>query len=368
MKICYTFGVVLLLNACMHSSQPSVALYKAATDATAVTQPSKVIASTTPPATTSAPLASASTPDSLADRTEVQIFIAQMVNKHGFDSNALRNVFNRAYAQPEIIALITRPAEAKPWYAYRDIFLTNQRIQSGLAFWRSNEISLAKAERLYGVPAEIIVAIIGVETTYGGNTGKYRVLEALSTLAFDYPKRADYFRKELENYLLLTREEGIDPLSLKGSYAGAMGLAQFMPSSYLAYAVDFDGDGQRGLWVNPRDAIGSVANYLSKHRWQSGEPVTIPAQVNGERFQGLLSSKLAKPSQSVGEFRRLGVIPQGFVNDQQTAILLELDGNSGPEYWLGFDNFYVITRYNQSPLYAMAVYQLSQEIRGLHES
>ena len=195
--------------------------------------------------------------------------------------------------------------------------------------------TLARAEQVYGVPAEIIVAIIGVETSYGGNTGRHRVLDALATLAFDYPKRADFFRKELEHFLVLTRAEGINPLRLKGSYAGAMGLAQFMPSSYRAYAVDFDGDGQRDLWQNPVDAIGSVANYLSKHHWRPGEPITTPAQASGGQYQALVSKKLKKPSHSVGKLRSQGVTPEQAVADSQQAMLLELDGNSGPEYWPG---------------------------------
>ena len=366
MKILYAIGALLVLNACFQPPQPAMARHEAATRTVAVVppQPTKISASISPsPTIPSAPDGSGS----LASRADVQAFIGEMVSKHGFNSSELQSLFSRAQTQPEIIALISRPAEAKPWSAYRNIFLTNQRIQGGAEFWNSYETTLTRAERTYGVPAEIIVAIIGVETSYGINTGKYRVLEALATLAFDYPKRANFFRKELENYLLLTREEGIDPLALKGSYAGAMGLGQFMPSSYLTYAVDFDGDQHRDLWDNPRDAIGSVANYLSKHRWQTGEAVTIAAQVSGDQYRTLLSAKLARPSQSIRDMRRLGVMPQGFVNEQKSAMLLELDGSNGPEYWLGFDNFYVITRYNQSPLYAMAVYQLSQEIRGWHK-
>ena len=258
---------------------------------------------------------------------------------------------------------MSRPAEAKPWYAYRDIFVNNRRIRGGVKFWRTHAATLAEAERVYGVPPEIVVAIIGVETQYGGNMGSYRVLEALSTLAFDYPRRADYFRKELANYLLMTRAEGIDPLALRGSYAGAMGLGQFMPSSFLSYAVDFDGDGHRDLWGNPRDAIGSVANYFNKHGWRSGEQVTVPASVSGAGYSGLVSRKLSPPKDSVASLQAQGVSPRGPVSGSQAAMLLEFEGRNGPEYWLGFTNFYVITRYNHSRLYAMAVYQLSQEIR-----
>ena len=299
---------------------------------------------------------------SLAQRADVQAFIGEMATKHGFNPNRLQAIFSRARAQPSIIKAMSRPAEAKPWYAYRGIFINDRRIRGGVKFWRAHAVTLAKAERVYGVPPEIVVAIIGVETQYGGNMGSYRVLEALSTLAFDYPRRADFFRKELENYLLMTRAEGIDPLALRGSYAGAMGLGQFMPSSFLSYAVDFDGDGHRDLWGNPRDAIGSVANYFNKHGWRSGEPITVPASVSGARYTGLVSRKLAPPRHRVAHLQTQGVLPQEPVSRNQPAMLLEFEGRNGLEYWLGFANFYVITRYNHSQLYAMAVHQLSQAI------
>lgn len=299
----------------------------------------------------------------LIQRADVQAFIREMAARHGFNAAQLRATFSRAQAQPSIIAAMSRPAEAKPWYAYREIFINPKRIQGGVQFWRTHAAALAKAEQVYGVPPQIVVAIIGVETQYGGNMGKYQVLEALSTLAFGYPRRAAYFRKELENYLLLTRAEGIDPLSLRGSYAGAMGLGQFMPSSFLAYAVDFDGDGHRDLWRNPTDAIGSVAHYFKKNGWRSGQPVAIPASVSGARYSALVSERLNPPKHSIASLRSQGVTPRGSVSDAQAAMLLEFAGRTGPEYWLGFDNFYAITRYNRSQLYALAVYQLSQAIR-----
>jgi membrane-bound lytic murein transglycosylase B len=299
----------------------------------------------------------------LLERPEVRAFIDEMARKHDFDARALSELFAALQPRADIIAKISRPAEkTKPWYAYRAIFLDEQRIDGGVAFWRAYQAILARAEQHYGVPAEVIVAIIGVETRYGQITGADGVLEALATLAFDYPPRADFFRAELEHYLLLTRAEGIDPLTLHGSYAGAMGLAQFMPSSYRAYAVDFDGDGRRDLWQNPADAIGSVANYLHEHRWQRGGPIALPAQVQGSQYQALLSKELT-PRVTIAQWRRLGVLPALPVAAEQRAILLELEGTSGAEYWLGFANFYAITRYNRSPLYAMAVFQLSQEIR-----
>lgn len=337
MKILYPFGAALLAAACMSSVPQAVA------DNTPGTR-------------------SIAQAEALTSRPEVQVFIAEMVRQHGFDPRELNAVFAQAQAQPDIIAAITRPAEAKPWHAYRQIFLVPGRIEEGVEFWNAHEATLDRAEQVYGVPAEIIVAILGVETFYGGITGKHKVLEALATLAFDYPRRADFFRRELEHYLLLSREEGIDPLALRGSYAGAMGLAQFMPSSYRAYAVDFTGDGRRDLWTNPQDAIGSIANYLSVHGWRRGEGIAMPATVQGNQYPSLLSKDL-KPRLSVQTLRRQGVIPQSPINGEKKAILLELEGEDGPQYWLGFDNFYVITRYNHSPLYAMAVYQLGQEIR-----
>lgn len=299
----------------------------------------------------------------LVERRDVQAFIREMVAQHRFNAVQLRATFSRAQTQPSIIAAMSRPAESKPWHAYRPIFISAKRIQGGVEFWRANAAALARAEQVYGVPPEYVVAIIGVETQYGGNMGKYRVLEALATLAFDYPRRAAYFRKELENFLLLARGEGIDPLAPRGSYAGAMGYGQFMPSSFRSYAVDFDGDGHRDLWRNPRDAIGSVANYFNKHGWRAGQPVASPAAVSGGRYPALISRRVGQPQYSVASLRGQGVTPEERISDGQMAMLLELQGRDGPEYWLGFHNFYVITRYNTSQLYAMAVYQLSQAIR-----
>lgn len=301
-------------------------------------------------------------------RPDVRSFIDEMSVRHGFDPDRLAGLFSQIRMRDDIIARITRPAEkAKPWHAYRAIFLDQQRIDGGAEFWRTHAADLARAERTYGVPPEIVTAIIGVETRYGRITGKDGVLEALATLAFDYPRRADFFRGELENYLLLTREERIDPLSLQGSYAGAMGIAQFMPSSYRAYAVDFNGDGHRDLWRDPVDAIGSVANYLGEHGWRRGLPIARPAAVQGTAYRAVLDQGL-KPQLSLRELDRYGVQPQTPMEPSLEAILLELEGRWGPQYWLGFDNFYVITRYNHSPLYAMAVYELAQAIRNNHQS
>lgn len=296
-------------------------------------------------------------------RPDVQAFIDEQVSRHGFDRRELRNLFARVRMREDTIALITRPAErTKPWYEYREIFLDQARIDGGVEFWRQHRAALNRAEQVYGVSPEIIVAIIGVETRYGRITGRHGVLEALTTLAFDYPRRADFFRKELENYLLLTREEGIDPLSLQGSYAGAMGIGQFMPSSYRAYAVDFTGDGRRDLWTSPVDAIGSVANYLAEHGWRHNEPVVRSAMVQGNAYPAVLFEG-SPPNRSVAELADYGVRAGSEVDSSLSAALLELEGRQGPLHWLAFSNFYVITRYNRSPLYAMAVYELAQAIR-----
>ncbi len=295
-------------------------------------------------------------------RPEVQAFIDEMASKHGFDRNELGAIFEQVRMKQKIIDAITRPAESKPWYQYRPIFVTETRISEGVKFWNENEADLKRAAEVYGVPPEIIVAIIGVETRYGRHKGGWRVLDSLSTLAFAYPRRAKFFRSELEQYLLLAREESLDPLTIKGSYAGAMGKAQFISSSYRHYAVDFDGDGKRDLWNNTTDAIGSVANYFKRHNWQPGEPVGSYAMVGSNRISRLLKAGI-KPHTPVKEFRKQGVTALTPLPPEALAALIAFDKKVGrPDYWLGLNNFYTITRYNHSPLYAMAVYQLSQAI------
>jgi len=289
-------------------------------------------------------------------------FIAQMVKQHHFNETELRNLFKSVEIQQKILDAMAKPAEGKPWYQYREIFMTDARIDGGVQFWNDNEDALKAVEQQYGVPAEIIIAIIGVETKYGAFTGKYRVIDALSTLGFAYPKRSEFFLKELENFLLLSREEQIDPLQPLGSYAGAMGLSQFMPSSYRAYAADFDNDKKRDIWKNPSDAIASVANYFVANHWQRGEPITFQVSANGEGYKKALS-KGVKPDTTVGQLRKLGVDIPTKLSDKENAKLLSYPLIDGEELWLGLHNFYVITRYNHSPLYAMAAYQLSQAIR-----
>ena len=302
--------------------------------------------------------------DGVSLRPEVRQFVDQMVSKHQFNRSELIALLGQVQPRQDIIAAITKPAEAKPWFQYRPIFINDARIQGGVDFWNQYETLLARAQTAYGVPPEIITAIIGVETRYGKNTGTFRVLDALYTLGFDYPPRSLFFLSELENYLLLAREEAMDPLLLQGSYAGAMGQPQFMPSSYRKYAVDFDGDGARDLWQSVPDIIGSVASYFNAFGWQAGQPVVARAQVNGEEFKGLTGN--ITPSITVASLKQKGITIADDLVPDQLGALLEYQGASNLEYWVGLQNFYVITRYNRSPLYAMAVYQLAQEIRALH--
>lgn len=293
---------------------------------------------------------------------QVAEFVAEMTRDYGFAGEQLVALFREVQRKQAILDAISRPAErVKPWKEYRPIFITEARIQKGVAFWNQHAEALARAEQEYGVPAQVIVAIIGVETFYGGNTGSYRVMDALSTLGFDYPPRADFFRKQLKEFLLLAREEQIDPLSVKGSYAGAMGLPQFMPGSFRAYAVDFDGDGHIDIWGNPVDAIGSVASYFKRHGWVAGAPVVSRAQVRGEQADQGLSEGL-EPTKSVGELRALGWASGDALRDDLAVTAFKLDGADGLEYWMGLPNFYVITRYNRSAMYAMAVHQLSESL------
>lgn len=290
---------------------------------------------------------------------QVEAFIGELVRDHGFTAPELQTLFAGVERKQPILDAIARPAErVKPWKEYRPIFITDARIKQGVEFWRLHGEALARAEREYGVPAQVIVAIIGVETFFGRNTGNWRVMDALATLGFDYPPRADFFRKELREFLLLSREQQVDPLAITGSYAGAMGLPQFMPSSFRAYAVDFDRDGRIDIWRNPVDAIGSVASYFHQHGWVAGDPVATRARVSGTRFADGLTAGL-EPVKSVGELRQLGWEPLDKVDETFAVTAFRLDGAQGDEFWMGLPNFYVITRYNRSVMYSMAVHQLS---------
>lgn len=302
-------------------------------------------------------------PGGMARRADVQAFVARMVREHGFDRDGLLQQFSLIRTRPDIIATMRRPAEKTlPWHAYRDIFLDEPRIANGERFWETHRETLARAEAVYGVAPQTIVAIMGVETRYGRVTGRHGVLEALSTLAFDYPPRSPFFTRELEAFLLLCREEGIDPLTLQGSYAGAMGIPQFMPSSYRAYAVDFNGDGQRNLWQDPVDAIGSAANYLAVHRWVRGTPIAIPASLAPEATPDGLQGRDYKATFDSQVLQQNGVRPMKPLPSGQPVFVFELEGVSGPQHWIGLPNFYVVTRYNRSPLYVMAVHELGHAI------
>ncbi len=298
---------------------------------------------------------------SLTKNPKVIEFIDEINRKHGFDKDELNTLFAKTKLRDDIIKAISRPAEGKPWYEYRPIFLTKTRISEGVKFMQAYAKPLAKAEGKFGVPREIITAIIGVETRYGKYRGKYRVMDSLATLAFNYPRRATFFRKELEQYLLLTREENVDPLSLTGSYAGAMGQPQFISSSFRRFAIDFDGDGKRDLWENTVDVIGSVANYLSVHGWEKGQPITTRVKVDVRNSPAMVEKGM-KPSFSVKELRDNGVTISKDFDDGLQGALIALKTKTDSEYWIGFQNFYSITRYNHSTLYAMAVTQLGQEI------
>jgi membrane-bound lytic murein transglycosylase B len=309
--------------------------------------------------------AGATTP--YAKRDDVRQFIDEMVDRHGFVRKELRTLFGRARFQPEIIKAITPPTEprARSWQAYRALFLTPQRISAGAEFRARHAAALARAAELYGVPEEIIVAIIGVETVYGRNTGSYRVIDALATLAFDYPPRADYFRGELENFLLYARDAGIDVLGLKGSYAGAVGIPQFMPGSYRRYAVDHDGDGKQDLSGSFADAIGSVANFLKQHGWETGRPVAFTARVEGRDYRKLVEAGI-KPSYRYGDLADFGVKADDQTDADAPCALIELETpGAASEYLIALGNFYVLTRYNRSSLYASAVLELARAVTAV---
>jgi membrane-bound lytic murein transglycosylase B len=288
-------------------------------------------------------------------------FIVELASESGIPAADIEAVLARAARQQSILDAISRPAEAKPWRDYRPIFLNDARVAGGLAFMRENGALLARIERETGVPASVVTAIIGIETSYGKITGSYRVVDALVTLGFHYPPRADFFRGELKQlFFLANEEESVDINQVKGSYAGAMGWGQFIPSSYRNYAVDGDGDGRRDLWNSTADIVASVANYFAEHGWTSGALVALPARRahDARPFErdGL------NLTTTLGELRSLGYHVEHEGGDDLPATLLQLEGATGDEYWIVFQNFYVISRYNRSPLYSLAVHQLSQEL------
>ena len=294
-------------------------------------------------------------------------FIAEMVREHGFSEDAVRRTLYKAHLKRPLLEAISRPAEKRlNWTEYRNIFLTGSRIEGGVAFWRSHAETLARAEREFGVPPQVIVAILGVETRYGANTGGHRVLDALHTLGFHYPRRGEFFRTQLSHFLRFAREEDIAPTMPTGSYAGAMGVPQFMPDSFRIYAIDYDGDGHRDIWHNMDDVIGSVANYfVKKGRWQRGQPVTYRASGVDGRHTALIEAG-AKPTLSLSQVQESGIRVEGSPPDDLSLSLMAFDTDAGEEHWVGLPNFYAIMRYNPRTKYAMAVYQLSEAIRERH--
>ena len=294
---------------------------------------------------------------------EIEAFVAEMVQKHGFETAALRRLFGQVQARPAVIRAISTPGTARPWHEFRSRYVEPARINDGVAFWRGNAATLEKAAREFGVPEEIVVATLGVETFYGRNTGGFKVLDALTMLAFRYPPRAELFRSELEEFLLLARETGVDAAGIRGSYAGAMGIPQFLPSSYRRHAIDFDGDGKRDIMGSPADAIGSVANYYRSFGWRAGETIAVPAEVEGSGIDAVLEIGI-KPQLKVAELRARGVVPAAPVDEGAEAALFVVESATGPRYWLGLNNFYVITRYNRSVNYALTVQELAQELRA----
>lgn len=296
-------------------------------------------------------------------RADVKSFISEMADQYSFNKRQLRKLLAAAQSQPAILEAMDRPAEkAKMWYEYRPIFVSERRIREGAEFWLAHRQELDRASVRSGVAPEYLAAILGVETYYGRLTGSYRVLDALATLAFDYPARGKFFRDELGQFLLLSREMKLDPLTIKGSYAGAMGAPQFMPSNYRRYAVDANADGHIDLWTNWSDVCASVGNYLKEHGWNPGEPVLSEANVDSDKAADLDGHKLVL-TETVGSLKAKGVSFDSSLPPDAPAILIAADEADGVHYRVGYNNFYVITRYNHSALYAMAVYELAAAVK-----
>ncbi|HMN78647.1 MAG TPA: lytic murein transglycosylase B [Burkholderiaceae bacterium] len=345
----------------------AVAVATDATDADAATRRRN----RPPAATSAAAAAAAATAPAIAavdysTRDDVRQFIAELVERHGFDADELARAFTQIRADGSVIRLMQPPSAGfkRSWAVYRTRFLDPLRIREGVRFWREHEADIRRASQQYGVPEEIIVGIIGVETIYGRVTGDYRVVDALTILAFDYPRRAAFFRSELEQFLLYTRDSGLAPASVKGSFAGAIGLPQFMPGSIRRYAVDFDGDGRIDLRASPVDAIGSVARFLAEHGWQRGETTRLPALFADEtRLRPLVEAGI-EPRFTLTELAGYGISSVDGVPGDMKLALIDLPNGDGPvSYYLGTPNFYVITRYNRSSFYAMAVIELGNALR-----
>ena len=309
--------------------------------------------------------------DGLAQREDVQAFAREVSERNKLDEAEVLAILGQAQIQDSIIQAMDRPAESKAWFQYRPIFINEKRIADGAVFMREHAARLAELEKQYGVPAEVLVAIVGVETGYGRNVGKYNVLDALATLTFEYPRRAPYFRKELEQFLLLAREEQVPVDKVKGSYAGAMGLPQFMPTSYRTWAVDGNADGKRDLWSSTDDVLASVANYFVQHGWQRGGSVIVPVKLPEtlldaqDKLEPMLNrGRDLAAKTTLGELRALGVeVPIAQGRDDLPLMLIPLQEDGSVRYLLGLPNFFVITRYNHSAHYALAVWELAQAIR-----
>jgi len=302
--------------------------------------------------------------EALIAREEVQSYIRAVAQEHGFNEAELTNLFVRIEPKPRIIDIFDRPSTSRPWHQFRGNFLNPARIQAGARFWQDNFDLIAQVSAHYKVDPAVILAILNAETLYGKNTGSFRVLDVLATAAFDYPRRSEFFRKELTHFLLLARDEKEDPLSFKGSYAGAMGWIQFIPSSFRHFAVDWDGDGHHDIWNNKGDILASVANYLARHGWQENGPAYMAVNVEGAQIDGLIADKF-NLHYTVAELMQMGVRPISEVDDRQQAVLYALETEPGfTRHYLGFKNFYVVTRYNRSTLYATAVLELAEEIRA----
>lgn len=309
-------------------------------------------------------------PASYAEHAQAPAFIRQMSVTHGFAPEDIRQALRHAYPLPKVLRAIAPPTDprVRSWQRYRARYIEPGRIAGGLRFWSDYEASLRDAETRYGVPAEVVVAIIGVETIYGRYTGDFQTLSALATLAFDYPPRAELFRHELEELFLLARESHRSPIDYRGSYAGAVGLPQFLPSSIRKYAIDFDGDQRIDLAGSPRDAIGSVARFLAEHGWEPNGTVAVPARTNGASVRALVDAGIL-PTLTPAMLAEAGVeaatpnVPAG-----EAALIDLITPDAETEYWLGYRNFYVISRYNRSSFYAMAVYQLSRALREARDA
>ena len=301
----------------------------------------------------------------LLTRPDVQRFISQRVARGGFSRPELEVFFGNVEQKPNIISIMDRPGTSRPWYEFRQNNVSGSRIQNGDRFWRNNVAVIDAVSQRYGVPSELIVAIVGIETNYGSNMGSFRLGDSLTTLAFSYPRRAEFFQKELNEFLLMTKAEKRDVYSFKGSYAGAMGMPQFMPSSFRKYAVDYDGDGFHDIWNNVGDVAASVANYMKAHGWQTNGKMVVPVTLTiNQELQGIIDEKTAL-TRTVADFKRLGVQPQEVVGGHEKAILYRLETSPGVyEYYLGLTNFYAVWQYNHSRMYVTAVRDIANGVSG----